>query len=155
MYIAVWFAFRQAPSNREIVSCRACVCAKALPGGDALKIWSLPIALFPFVAWLFRSSLRNGVRPNDLKWFRMISNDFKRIWDDCNESQTTSHLLKSFQTISNSFKSFEVISSDCIRFQMIIFAEVLKYWHRLEWLQTSPCFHIIPKDFKQFRIFSN
>ena len=35
------FAFRQAPSNREIVSCRTCVRAKAAKGlscGNALEI---------------------------------------------------------------------------------------------------------------------
>ena len=39
------FAFRQAPRNREIVSCRACVRAEPMLGGNASQTSSPP---FPF-----------------------------------------------------------------------------------------------------------
>ena len=47
------FAFRQAPRNREIVSCRACMRAKGLRGADALKMSSGGPALFPSGSTVF------------------------------------------------------------------------------------------------------
>ena len=50
------FAFRQAPPrNREIVSCRACVRAEPMLGGNASQISSDPFSLFPFVSTAFPS----------------------------------------------------------------------------------------------------
>ena len=45
------------PRNREIVSCRACVRAKGLPGGNAAQRGCSAFSLFPFCAAGFPFSL--------------------------------------------------------------------------------------------------
>ena len=49
------FAFRQAPPNREIVSCRACVRAVWLPSHIPGQIQG--VGVFPFPFWLAGLSL--------------------------------------------------------------------------------------------------
>ena len=55
-------------------------------------------------------------------WFRMISNDFKRVQVISNNSKRCKMLLndfKLFQMISNDFKWFQMISTTFKRFRMI------------------------------------
>ena len=78
------------PRNREIISCRAWVCAVAMLGGNASQTSCVCFSLFPFAATAFQ------VKPNETRWNHVKS--INTNWNQVNSNEINWSKLRQNKT---------------------------------------------------------